>query len=493
MNQGIDLIQTWLGTMVLGAIPTILCPPNTRQNKAQWTTNVRHILQHSGAQSIVLSPTVAKQFSDSAIGGGVSQRLIDSTDLFSGVQKISPEAGNDDLPVLLQHSSGTTGLHKGVALTDSALITQISLYAESLSLAPDTDKIVCWLPFYHDMGLIACLVLPLLTNTELVFMDNFAWVRQPTMLLRAITDFRTTMCWMPNFAYNFLASRINPPAHSFDVTSMRLWINCSEPVKVSSMSSFCDAFKDIGVARSSLATCYAMAENTFAVTQSPVGLPSRNLPPPLNLEPTSPEKFSNSKTDIASSGVPLPNHEVVVRDERGATLPENEIGEICIRSPCLMKEYFNREDLTAQAFNSGWYSTGDLGLFCDGELYVCGRKKDLIIHAGENIFPEEIEGPINDSPEVYSGRTAAFGVYDSEDGTEKIVVLAEVCDQVGPDSTTSKTAREIKRRVYEATGHNVREVHLLPHRTLAKSSSGKISRDRCRQYYLEHLENTDPC
>ena len=493
MSQGVELIQVWLGALILGAIPTILCPPNSRQSTAQWAANLLHIIEHSGAGSLILNSTVVEQTRDVDGTDRLSGMIIVSDTLFSGDSELSPFIRSYDSPILLQHSSGTTGLHKGVALTDAALITQTELYANSLALDPAEDKIVSWLPLYHDMGLIACLVLPLLTNTEFVFMDNFEWVKQPIMLLRAITNWNATICWMPNFAFNFLASRISPSTQkSIDLKSMRLWINCSETVRTTSFSRFLDVFNHFGVTEFSLASCYAMAENTFAVTQTSPGSPPRklNLADMRITNSDASWEFAAARFDIASSGKPLVDHQIEIRDSHGTILPANTIGEIFIKSTCLMKEYYNRPDLTEAAFDVEWYSSGDLGLLCAGELYVCGRKKDLIIHAGKNIFPEDIERCVNESPGVYKGRCVAFGVFEAQEGTENIIVLAEHADPEAA-STSGKIVREIKRRVYNVTSLNVKEVHLLPHHTLLKSSSGKISRERCRQLYLDKLTNSN--
>ena len=474
MPQGIELIQAWLGCLIMGAIPTILAPPSERQPLDLWRLNLRHIVTYTRARALVHGLDLAA--SSAALDEPLPQtsRFISIDMLLAGDQRLDPVSTDPGQIVLLQHSSGTTGLQKGVILTNRAILLQIELYQRSIALDPTTDKIVSWLPLYHDMGLIACLLLPLITGTELVFMDNFSWALNPSMLLEAATHHRSTLCWLPNFAFNFLASRV-PDAQKepLRLDSVRMWINCSEPVRRESFEKFADAFADRGVRRGALASCYAMAENTFAVTQSTPG-----SPPPVT-----------PSGDLTSSGVPLADHDLRILDEGGRELAEGELGEIHVQSPCLMDGYYRDDRRSTEVLRAGWYATGDLGMLMEGELYVSGRKKDLIILAGKNVFPEDVEQIAGEVEGVAPGRTVAFGIYADEEGTEELILLAEHPRDLDPTQAQHRQIqRAIKKEIADRLGLRAQRALLLSPRTLLKSTAGKISRSRCKTLYLEQLQ-----
>jgi len=473
LPQGIELIQTWLGCLVLGAIPTILPPPGERQPPKLWRQNLRHVIIYTGARALVHGPELPGALRDLDEPLPNASRFIAADQLSTGSERMDPVSTEPDRIVLLQHSSGTTGLQKGVVLTNRTILRQIELYQRAIALEPAHDKIASWLPLYHDMGLVACLLLPMITGTELVFMDNFGWALNPSMLLGAISQHRSTLCWLPNFAFNFLASRISEtqkePLH---LNSVRMWINCSEPVRRESFEKFTAAFSAQGVRGESLASCYAMAENTFAVTQSIPGFRPAMIP----------------TGDLVSSGVPLVDHAVRILYEGGKECPAGVMGNIQIQSPCLMDGYYRDERRSAEVLRDGWYDTGDLGLLQDGELYVCGRRKDLIILAGKNVFPEDVEQVADDVEGVAPGRTAAFGVYDDAEGTETLILLAEYPRDLEPTTAQHRQIqRAIKKDIANRLGLRAQAVLLLAPRTLLKSSAGKISRSRCKTLYLEQL------
>jgi len=491
LPQGLELIQTWLGLLILGAIPTILPPPNARQPTSLWLANLRHIVQSAQVQALVHDPDFVEQLAPVRDLSRADCRFLDLSELLGGSELLDPVSTSPQQVVLLQHSSGTTGLQKGVALTHSALATQTALYCDRIQLDPARDKIVSWLPLYHDMGLIACLVMPLLTNTELIFMDNFAWALQPRMFLEAVTRHCPTLCWLPNFAFNFFASRIaESQKKDLRLDSVRMWINCSEPVKEESFARFVAAFRDQGVTSDRMASCYAMAENTFAATQSLPGMPLRTALLSAQKDGLlAAGQDPSGATPVVSSGRLLAEHQIRIVDSDYRPVPEGRLGEIYISSPCLLEEYFQRSDLSARTVRDGWYATGDLGCLQEGEVYVCGRQKDLVIIAGKNVFPEDVEDIANQVEGLQPGRMAALGIYDEDDGTEQLVLLAEYGPKHVPTpAEMRRVQRDIKRRVDDLLGVRVQEVHLLPPRSLLKSSSGKISRQRCRQLYLTQIK-----
>ncbi len=429
----------------------------------------------------------------------------------------------------LQHSSGTTGLQKGVALSHAAVLNQLAAYSDALELK-ERDVIVSWLPLYHDMGLIAGFLLPLVQGVPLVLMSPFDWVAHPALLLRAIHDHGGTLCWLPNFAYNHCARAIRRrDSEGLSLATMRLFVNCSEPVRHDSHQLFLERFAANGARPEMLGVSYAMAENTFAVTQTPPDRPAtidivegasldssgyakptywgqvgkRTDGPARMAELDSGERdIPFLSVDYAKSGVglhqdaralvscgpPIPGTEVRVRGDDGRPLPDRRVGEIAIRSNCLLTGYYRRPDL--QPFDAeGWYLTGDMGYLAEGELYVVGRRKELIINAGKNIYPADIEAVVNDVPGVKVGRAVAFGVADAAEGTELVAVVAET---TATDTAERRAIdRAIRREVARRAMVTVSYVHLVGPKWLLKTSSGKIARAANREKWRLEVGQKD--
>ena len=365
--------------------------------------------------------------------------------------------------VLLQHSSGTTGLQKGVALSHRAVLNQLDSYCDAISI-DEEDVIVSWLPLYHDMGLIAGFLLPILYGFPLVLMSPFDWVKAPQRLMEAITNFKGSLCWLPNFAYNFCAKKVRDRhLEGVDLSSMRAFINCSETMRKSSHDLFLNRYRKYGLKETSMATCYAMAENVFAVTQGgikePINYDEIDLKSFQETREAIPPKKNSQTVIMVSGGRPIKNTEVRIIDSDGKILSDRKIGEIVIRSDCMLTEYYNRRQETMGAFTDGWFKTGDLGYLADGELYISGRKKDLIIVGGKNIYPKDLEIIAMDVEGVHPGRVVAFGIFNELEGTEDVVIIAEAEDSHAENK--KQIAGEIRRRVTQESAIALRQVLIV--------------------------------
>ncbi|MDW8327894.1 MAG: AMP-binding protein, partial [Anaerolineales bacterium] len=427
-----------------------------------------------------------------ALNSSVRVILVAEAVAPTGADSVSP-AGLTRSPediVVLQHSSGTTGLQKGVALAHRAVFSQLEAYSRAIRLTRD-DVVVSWLPLYHDMGLIAGFILPVLTRTPLVLMSPFDWVRAPYKLMHAVSRYRGTLSWLPNFAYNFCAQKIRDrDLDGIDLSSWRAISNCSEPMRWESHRMFAERFAPYGLRPEALATCYAMAENVFAVSQGGIEAPATVdvIEAPAFFKerravPASPE--APNVLRLLSAGRPLENTRVRILDDQRRELPERCIGEIALQGDCLLTGFYNRPDLTAQAFHDGWYLTGDLGYLANGEVYVTGRKKDLIIVGGKNIYPGDLEALAGEVPGVYPGRVAAFGVFDEVQGTEEVVIVAEAETQ--DEGERRRIADAIRERVTRGSEVAVRRVQVVGLRWLLKTSSGKIARAANREKFLQEF------
>jgi len=483
-TQNLESIYGFWGALLIGAIPSMFPTLTEKLDRDIYMRSMAELVDISGVRAILTTDDFQAELSQRVncpVYG--SEQLKASIDDAADFQPFVPAA---DTIAFLQHSSGTTGLQKGVALAHDAVLNQLASYSDSLQLH-EKDVIVSWLPLYHDMGLIAGFLMPLIQGVPLVLMSPFDWVKRPAMLFRAIHDYRGTLCWLPNFAYNHCARRIRQrDLEGLNVVSMRAFVNCSEPVSAESHQLFAERFADIGVKPEMLTVSYAMAENVFAVTQTPIGeQPAQDVIDRRQLEASRRAVPVTADSDDAivkvSCGAPIDGTQVKAVDAAGHDLPERHIGELTVHSNCMLTEYYKREDLNP--FNeSGWYLTGDMGYIADGEVYIIGRSKDLIINAGKNVYPQDLEAIANTIPGVHPGRAVVFGVYDDKEGTELIALVAEV--KTDDPAERKQIASTLRQTIAQQTTVTLSYVYLVGEKWLIKTSSGKIARNANRDKWL---------
>jgi acyl-CoA synthetase (AMP-forming)/AMP-acid ligase II len=484
----------YMGVEALGAIPAVLAYPNPRLHPDKFRQGLEGMSQRSGLDWLLTDRALEPMVRPLATKAGSTIREI----LFPWEWDLAAEkhSGGDgfdpvnqgvtaDAPCLLQHSSGTTGLQKAVALSHRAVLEHVTRYAEAIELRAD-DKVVSWLPLYHDMGLIAAFHLALAAGIPSVQIDPFEWVLAPVLMLEAISRERATVSWLPNFAYNFMAENIHDEdLEGIRLDSLRLLVNCSEPVRAESHERFARRFAALGHRRETLSASYGMAEITFAATQSRPGVETRQLP--ASREELARGRFrppidGEAVRVCVSSGRPLRGCELRIVGPEGDEVPDGTVGEIVIQSVSLFDGYRNYPEKTAEVLVDGWYRSGDLGFRWEGEYYVIGRKKDIIIVAGKNLYPEDIEDAVSRVPGILAGRVVAFGVDDPAAGTEQIWVVAET------EGSDPAGLRRLRQAVVEAGMQidvTIVRVHLVPPRWLIKSSAGKPSRSANRERVLE--------
>lgn len=483
-TQNLESIYGFWGALLIGAIPSMFPTLTEKLDRDIYMRSMAELVDISGVRAILTTddfqPELSQRVNCPVYG---SEQLKASIDDAADFQPFTPAAATI---AFLQHSSGTTGLQKGVALAHDAVLNQLASYSDSLQLH-EKDVIVSWLPLYHDMGLIAGFLMPLIQGVPLVLMSPFDWVKRPALLFRAIHDYRGTLCWLPNFAYNHCARRIRQrDLEGLNVASMRAFVNCSEPVSAESHQLFAERFADIGVTPEMLTVSYAMAENVFAVTQTPIGeQPAQDVIDRRQLEASRRAVPLAADSDDAivkvSCGAPIDGTQVKAVDAAGHDLPERHIGELTVHSNCMLTEYYKREDLNP--FNeSGWYLTGDMGYIADGEVYIIGRSKDLIINAGKNVYPQDLEAIANTISGVHPGRAVVFGVYDDKEGTELIALVAEV--KTDDPAERKQIASTLRQTIAQQTTVTLSYVHLVGEKWLIKTSSGKIARNANRDKWL---------
>lgn len=494
LQHGEDLAFSFWGAVLHGAIPAIMPFLTEKLSPEKYRADLAALISITKPTAVITSPEFEAE-ARSALTPGDSVRKILLTD------SIEPEsipdfdtlngmkASPQDI-VLLQHSSGTTGLQKGVALSHRAVLNQLEAYSKAIHLDSEKDVIVSWLPLYHDMGLIACFLLPVLMRVPLVEMSPFDWVRAPYRLLQSVSQYKGTLTWLPNFAFNFCANKIRERnLEGVELSSWRAIINCSEPVHAESHQLFAEKFSAFGLRPQALQTCYAMAENVFSVTQS--RLEQSPVVDEIDREVFMTQRLATPPTDgrpamkMMSSGHSLANTKIRVVNEQGEDIPDRAVGEIMLQSNCMLTGYYNRPDATELAIRNGWYLTGDYGYLADGELYVSGRKKDMIIVGGKNIYPQDLEALSSEVPGVHPGRTVAFGMYDEEAGTEEVVIIAEV-DSEDP-AEQEVIANAIRLHVTKSSAVALRHVKVVNDKWIVKTSSGKTARSANKEKFIREL------
>ena len=496
MPQGIPAMTAFAGAMMLGAVPAFLAYPNYKVEPAKYRSGLAGVTANLRAKLVVID----EEFPDDMLGHvslGDDSMLhrAGNAEATHETDAIVDSSFSGDCVAFIQHSAGTTGLQKGVALSHAAVLRQLEHLVQALQIDGAMDRIYSWLPLYHDMGLIACFVMPMVYHVPVVMQSPLDWVMRPESMLQILSDHKCTLAWLPNFTFQFVSRRTRPNRRAqYDLSSVRALINCSEPVRASSMREFQDAFGASGMKASALQSSYAMAENVFAVTQSDI---SRGSAPSQIWADFNQFRSTHRIVPVAegsagsicftSSGRLLPNHEIRIVSDADSILRDGMVGEILIKSDCLFEGYYNRPDLTAKALVDGWYRTGDLGFCLNEEIYVVGRAKDLIIVGGENLYPQDIEEIVSSHSAIHDGRVIALGMDNPDLGTQEIVVVAEV-ENEELLAKSHEIEREIRSSIVAGLGVAAGTIFLKPPKWIVKSTAGKPARSAT----LEKLRKEHP-
>jgi fatty-acyl-CoA synthase len=495
-----ELFLLQLGLVLRGHIPAVLPWPTSRIEPDKYQRNLVHQLKHLPAAALVTLPQLANNLPRTlpypAIGiaidsGAKAEAMFPSIAVSEqSHQVVKNRAVPPDAETLfLQFSGGTTGAQKAVGVTAEMLRNQFGQLQRALEFTAD-DTVVSWLPMYHDMGLIACYWAPLWYAVPSIQIAAADWVMNPELLLRHISQYRGTVCWLPNFSFSYLSQRREFMRDQYELNSVRAWINCSEPVRHKSIEEFVSTFSGWGVEKGSVQASYAMAETVFAVTQSQLGKELPTYPRAHVL------RCGNDYAALAfdliddvyiSSGKPLEGTGIRILRNDGSTCDEGEAGEISVRTPSLFAGYWSADGLQAHTVKDGWHSTGDYGFLANGELFVIGRFKDIVIVGGNNIFPEDVEAVVNTIPNVYAGRTVAFGIDDPDYGTQSLAIVAEMKSDYEQSAATSLESA-IRKLVLATIGTAPRHVAVVPRRWIVKSTAGKISRRDTRAKFIRETE-----
>jgi acyl-CoA synthetase (AMP-forming)/AMP-acid ligase II len=466
-------LDAFFGALHAGAVPVPLYPPVRLGRLDEYLASTARMLRVSGARCVVTSRTVGRLLGVAVAdaGAGLDLGIVDAASLAGGSPESEPGSG-DDL-ALVQFSSGSTVDPKPVALTHAALVAQVDALVALVRPTP-ADVLVSWLPLYHDMGLIGCLLGAVSYPGPLVLLPPEHFLARPALWLRAIARHRGTISAAPHFAYAYAADRVrDDELAGVSLGSWRIALDGAEPVTTGALARFASRLAPHGLDAGALVPVYGLSEAALAVSFAPVGRPPRAVrvaPAALARGEVVP-----GEREVVSVGVPVPGVEVEIRDGEGRALPARRLGRIHVRGPSLMRGYLGDDAATARALRDGWLDTGDLGFHDEGELFVHGRARDLVIVRGANHAPDEFETALAGVPGLRPGCAVALGwVPPGADGEELLLLAERARGRArGDDQVIVEAAREA---VLARTGVRPGTVVLLAPGTLPRTSSGKLRR-----------------
>lgn len=475
---GPDFFDAFFGTLLAGGVPVPLYPPVRLGRLEEYHERTAAMLGAAGAVLVLVDRRigglsgVAVERARPRLGGTTIDRLPEAPPL--------ERLGAADDLALVQFSSGTTVEPKPVALTQRAILAQV---AALNALWPDTPERtqsgVSWLPLYHDMGLIGCVFPALERPAVLTLLPPERFVARPALWLRALARHRATISVAPNFAYALAAERVrDEELEGCDLSEWRVALCGAETISAATLRAFAGRFAPWGFRAEALTPVYGLSEAALAVTFSPLerSFASRRFDREA-LARDARAAPDDAGVELVSVGRPLPGFTVELRDGAGRPVEDGRLGRIFVSGPSLMREYLGRPEATAGALVDGWLDTGDLGFVADGELYLTGRAKDVLILRGRNHAPGEVEAAIDGVAGVRRGCAAAVSRRAEGEATDRLLLFVERRGARRPDGgADDELAVRLRAAVLAGTGLAVDEIHLLEPGTLPRTSSGKIRR-----------------
>jgi 1-acyl-sn-glycerol-3-phosphate acyltransferase len=488
LPTGTEFFAAFFGTLYAGAVPVPIYPP---MHLSQLEDNLRRqakILRNAEAKVLVTVPEALRL-------GGLLRGLVPSLRGIESVGNLASASTGGPLPVftdpgataLIQYTSGSTGDPKGVVLSHANLLANIRAILKAID-ATSTDVLLSWLPLYHDMGLIGAWLGPLYAGAKCYIMSPLSFLAHPQSWLWASHRYRATISAAPNFAFELCLKQIDDSDLSdLDLSSLRFVANGAEPVSIHTLRRFIERFSRFRFRPGAMAPVYGLAECAVALALPPPGreplidrvnrevLSRRGVAEPASIN-------DPDAIEIVACGRPVPGHEIRIVDDAEREVEERRVGRLQFRGPSATSGYFHNEAKTRELFRDGWLESGDQAYIANGEVFITGRIKDIIIRAGQHVYPQELEEAVGDIAGAIKGSVAAFGVTDPTSGTERIVLLAETARTTAVELESLKAlARAVVTRLI---GSPPDDIVLVEPGTVPKTSSGKIRRAAAKEHYL---------
>ena len=486
LPTGRGFFAAFYGTLYAGCVPVPLYPPTRPSQIEDHMRRIAGIVANSQAVFLI-TVDQAKPLGHLLRAQCESLREVTTVAELSvaGTLAPSPKLKPEDI-AFLQYTSGSTGSPKGVMLTHANLLANLRAM-ERASGITSADTFVSWLPLYHDMGLIGACMGSLYIGFRLVLMSPLAFLARPRHWLWTIHRHRATVSAAPNFAYELCANKLDDRnLDGLDLSCWRLAYNGAEPVSPDTITHFAARLAHCGFSPTAMTPVYGLAESSVGLAFPPLGRGplvdrvDRDALTRSGIARCAREDDRNALR-IVSCGLPLSGHEIRITDTGGRELPERMQGRVQFRGPSATSGYFRNPEATARLFDGQWLNSGDMGYIAAGELYLTGREKDIIIRAGHNIYPQELEEAVSNVRGVRKGGVAVFPATDAHSGTERLVVLAETRERGAAER--SRILAEINNLAVDLAGMPADDIVLAPPRTVLKTSSGKLRRAACREMY----------
>ena len=483
-ETGPEFASLFFGVIYAGAWPVPLPLPTSFGGAQSYIDQLKVQLDSCDPTMLIFPPEIGTMCAEAARIAGVEG--IDWSEFVTrdAPEAELPQADTNDI-AYLQYSSGSTRFPHGVAITHHALLNNLAAHSHGMHVG-DGDRCVSWLPWYHDMGLVGCLLSIVANQVSTDYLKTEDFARRPLAWLDLISRNQgTTLSYSPTFGYDICARRMSSQTKAsdrFDLSRWRVAGNGADMIRPDVMQNFVDAFADAGFKASSFLPSYGLAEATLAVSIMPPG-------EGIIVELVEETQLSGgtSRADrpqryraIVNCGKPARDMAIEIREEDGTPLPEKAIGKVWCKGPSVMVGYFRDQESTDACLVDGWLDTGDMGYMSDGYIYVVGRAKDMIIINGKNHWPQDIEWAVEQLPGFKQGDIAAFAI-TTPGGEETPAVLVQC--RTSDEKERLRLREEIRERVRSVTGMNC-VIELVPPRTLPRTSSGKLSRAKARNLYL---------
>ena len=486
LPTGREYFFSFFGILMAGSIPVPIYPPARASQIEEHILRHTRILQNCLAEILITVPEAVSLAHILKFHVPSLEQIVSASKLLtSSLRVVRPVLHSDDV-AFIQYTSGSTGDPKGVTLTHANLLSNIRAMGEAVN-AGSKDVFVSWLPLYHDMGLIGAWLGSLYFAALYVVMSPLSFLARPERWLWAIHHYHGTLSASPNFGYEYCLHRVKQSDFKgLDLSSWRAAFNGAEAVSPETLTRFIDHFTPFSFSEKAMMPVYGLAESSVGLAFPPLGrgVLIDNIKRDTFMQTG--KALQAQKDDLhalhfVSSGIPLREHQIRVVDPASHELPERQEGQLQFRGPSSTSGYFRNAQKTQGLFDGKWLNTGDLAYIANGELFITGRIKDIIIRAGRNIYPDELEKAISNIPGIRKGCVAIFGSTDTKTATERLIVLAESRSEDPAEQTQLRL--EINALATDLIGTPLDEVVLAPPGSVLKTSSGKVRRSASRQMY----------
>jgi acyl-CoA synthetase (AMP-forming)/AMP-acid ligase II len=482
-------VLTFLGALRAGVVPVPIYPPMGSGQLGGYLDNTRHIVRRSGARALITVPVIKGMLGKVQAACPDLETITTYASLEESSKAFAPVDVRGDDVAFLQFTSGSTARPKGVVLTHANLLANVrNIVDEGLRIDPKVDAALSWLPLYHDMGLIGFVLAPIVATIQTTFLTPLMFLFRPACWLQAMSRYNSGMTFGPNFSYALCVKRVRDK--DLDGVDMSHWrvAGCgAEPIRAETLEAFANKYAKYGFRKEAFFPAYGLAESTLAVSFAR-GLPTDRVKASTLWSEGRAEPCEESDADalrIVSCGHSFERHEVGVfalDDDQGKRpLGEREVGELRLRGPSVSQGYFEEPELTRKAFADGWFRTGDLGYKSNGDTYICGRSKELLIVHGRNFYPQDIEWEASQIDGVRKGNVVVFGTSGAESQGEGVVLVFETGET--EPASREKIVAAVRARIMEFTGLTVDDVVPVTPGVLPKTSSGKLQRTKTRDLY----------